>query len=550
VFKEVRMKDWYVVLAAVVTLAQPARAAESVRAAVEKRLLGDRTGACLAVAVVDQETVVREYVCADPDAKRVIGADTAFEIGSVTKTMTAALLAELIAQKKAALDDPLAGYLPPGTRVPDFKGEPIRLRHLVTHTSGLPALPSRMTMRDPSNPYASLTEGELLGSLGDARLDQAPGARFEYSNFASMLLSLAVARRAGAGFEPLVRQRLFDPLGMSGAYVQKRPKGIRAADGHRPNGKTTSAWDIPGDMAGVGGVRATLDDMVAYLQAQLGQKDAPVAAAIAATQAPLANDAGVPIAMNWMLTTVNGRSLHFHEGGTGGFSSLIGFDRARGRGVVLLCDTAWTSLGGLADLGLHLMDPAQPAPGPRRVATPEPAQLEALVGEYTLGGLALTVRRKGDALFVQAAGQPEFELGYDSAGDFYPLALDALLHPVRQTGGGYGFTWSQGGAVTEAKRAHASPKGTVDVDAATLRGYEGEYPLMPGFTLAVFMDGGTLYVQGTGQPRIAVAAAARDVFVAESVAAEIGFERDDAGKVVALVLKQGGQKLRGERRAR
>jgi serine-type D-Ala-D-Ala carboxypeptidase/endopeptidase len=550
------MKVWYVVLAAVGTMAQAVHAAEDVRAAVEKRLVGDRTGACLAVAVVDRESVVREYVCADRDAKRAVDADTAFEIGSVTKTMTASLLAELIAQKKAALDDPLAGYLPPGTRVPDFKGEPIRLRHLVTHTSGLPALPSRMTMRDPSNPYASLTEAELLGSLGDATLAQAPGARFEYSNFASMLLSLAVARRAGTGFETLVKQRLFDPLGMSGAYIQKRPKGIRAAEGHLPNGQTTSAWDIPGDMAGVGGVRATLGDMVAYLQAQLGQKDAPIAAAIAATQAPLANEAGAQVAMNWMLATVNGRSLRFHEGGTGGFSSLVGFDRERGRGVVLLCDTAWTSLGGLADLGLHLMDPSHPAPGPRRVATPEPALLDALVGEYNLGGLALTVRRESDALFVQAVGQPEFELGYDSAGDFYPLALDALLHPVRQAGGGYGFTWSQGGAVTEAKRTDASSKEKaaarprVEVDTATLKGYEGEYPLMPGFVLAVFVDGDILYVQGTGQPRIAVAATARDAFVAESVAAEIGFERDDAGKVVALVLKQGGQKLRGERRAR
>jgi hypothetical protein len=82
------MKSASVVLAASCVLGSvaPVPAAEGVRAAVERRLIGDRTGACLAVAVVDKESVAREYVCADPAARRAIGADTAFEIGSVTKT--------------------------------------------------------------------------------------------------------------------------------------------------------------------------------------------------------------------------------------------------------------------------------------------------------------------------------------------------------------------------------------------------------------------------------------------------------------------------------
>src|SRR5690606_8183200 len=140
------------------------------------------------------------------------------------------------------LDDPLSDWLPGDTDVPAFEGQRILLRHLVTHTSGLPALPSRMAPADPADPYADLTPRDLLASLGDATLSRAPGSRFEYSNFASMVLSYAVARRAGLDMETLLRQALFDPLGMEGAYVARRPDGVRAATGHAANGLPTPAW--------------------------------------------------------------------------------------------------------------------------------------------------------------------------------------------------------------------------------------------------------------------------------------------------------------------
>jgi hypothetical protein len=74
------------------------------------------------------------------------------------------------------------------------------------------------------------------------------------------------------------------------------------------------------------------------------------------------------------------------------------------------------------------------------------------------------------------------------------------------------------------------------------------HPLTPGFGLKVFAEETRLYVQGTGQGPLEVLPVAKDVFVADSVGAEITFERDAGGKVVALVLKQGGQTLRGVKR--
>ena len=514
---------------------------------VGQRLTGDRTGACMAVAVIENGTVARTFQCADPKDAARIGPDTAFEIGSVSKTMTAALLADLIGQGKGSLDDPLSTWLPPGTKLPDYQGKPILLRHVVTHTSGLPSLPSRMGAPDMADPYAKLDEAALLASLGDVTLGAAPGTKFEYSNFASMVLSYAVARRAGADMETLLKQRLFAPLGMRHAYVNAAPAGVRAAVGHTPNARPTSAWHFQTNLAGVGGVRATLDDMVRYVQGELGAETTSISPALQLSQQKVSD--APPMAMNWMLVPVGGRTVHMHEGGTGGFSSFVSFDKEKQRGVVILSDTTWNSIGSLGSLGLHLVDASFPLGTPRREVKPDVALLDALAGDYQLaGGMKMTLRRKGDVLEVQAAGQGTHAMGYDSAGDFYPREFDAVLRPQR-TAEGQSFTWMQMGGVLPARRIDAAAaKPALKVDAAALRAYEGEYPLMPAFALTVKAQGETLTIQGTGQPTLPVQAVERDVFVMDAVGAEIRFERDAAGKVVALTLRQAGQQLRGEKK--
>ena len=95
---------------------------DDLRAALEQRFKGDRTGACVAATVIDNGTTASAYFCADPKSRRPYDEHTAFEIGSVTKTMTAALLAEFIARGEVTLDDPIAKLLSPGTSVPSSTG--------------------------------------------------------------------------------------------------------------------------------------------------------------------------------------------------------------------------------------------------------------------------------------------------------------------------------------------------------------------------------------------------------------------------------------------
>jgi D-alanyl-D-alanine-carboxypeptidase/D-alanyl-D-alanine-endopeptidase len=524
---------------------------DDLRATLEQRFKNDRTGACVAAGVIDNGAIAMAYYCADPKAPRPYDEHTAFEIGSVTKTMTAALLAEFIARGEVTLDDPIAKLLPPGTVVPSFNGHDITIGQIVTHTSGLPGVPVGYRPADMNNPYADATERQLLDNLAATKLTREPGSKWEYSNFAMIVLSYALAKRNGTDYESLLRAHLLTPLGMNESYVEKPPSGVHLAQGHLPGGATAIPWDFEPTMAGVGGVRATLSDMLRYLEGELGTRDSTITPALGRTQDLVATVGGHKMAMNWNIITPRGHTYLIHEGGTGGYSSFAGFDHAAKRGVVLLCDTALTATGGLGSLGLHLIDSGIPVGAPRVVATADAKLIDALAGKYRLaGGLGIELRHKGSGLTIQADGQPEFEMGFDSSGDFYPLKFDALLRPKRKADGSYSFTWFQLGGEQEAVRldmpAPSANKWTPT--EAQLADYPGQYPLTPNFGVRIFARDAKLFVQGTNQPAIEIAPVERDVFVAERVGAEIDFVRDAEDKVVALTLKQRGAMLKGERK--
>lgn len=426
--------------------ATPDTSDPEVAALLHQRLDGDRSRGCIAAAVID-DTVRHAIVCAD-GGTRGITTSSSFEIGSITKTMTGLLLADLLDRGVLALEDPLAMHLPVGTVVPTFEGQPIRLEHVVTHTAGLPSIPSRMVIDDPRDPYAHLTEEALLGSLADVTLAQAPGTRWDYSNFGFMLLTYVIATTEGQDFESLVQERLFAPLGMDHSFIASPPTGAELVRGHLSTGGTTPHWGFPDRMSGVGGVRASLDDMVAYARAVLGHGDARVVELLQYALEPidLPHD-GPPMGLAWTLPSIEGHAFAAHDGGTGGFASLIAIDRAAGRAVVLLVDTAFSNFGdALVRIGLGLLDPDSfVMPPPRTITAPAPELLDALVGEYAVDETMVVLQTRNGHLRATIDGSDPITLGYDSYGDFFSTSFEALLTPVEQDGGTYTIALVIGG---------------------------------------------------------------------------------------------------------
>ncbi|MFD4243997.1 serine hydrolase domain-containing protein [Streptomyces sp. NPDC058525] len=274
------------------------------------------------------------------------GPDTLFEIGSVTKPFTALALARLASAGTVGLDEPLADLLPDGTVVPTRDGSPITLRQLATHTSGLPRLPRGMLLQAllrPSkpDPYADCTAEALLSGLARTRLGATPGKRFRYSNLGAGLLGLALARRAGTEYEALITREICAPLGMADTLVTvDAGRAERSAQGRSGRGRPVAPWHLA-DLAGAGGLHSTATDLVAFVRAQLDGGPPELAEAIRLSRS--VEHRKSPFAwvhLGWMAHRLHPRQgAHlqiWHNGGTGGFSSFVGFDPEKGVAVIAL----------------------------------------------------------------------------------------------------------------------------------------------------------------------------------------------------------------------
>ncbi|MEU9146071.1 serine hydrolase domain-containing protein [Streptomyces sp. NPDC048349] len=312
------------------------------------RLAEQRVGVVVA-ALAHDAVEIRGAGSTGAAHSRTPGPDTLFEIGSVTKSFTALALARLVSAGTVALDEPLRDLLPEGTAVPSRDGRQISLEHLATHTSGLPRLPRGMLLQAllrpwKPDPYAGCTAGALLSGLAGTRLGATPGKRFRYSNLGAGLLGLALARRAGVGYETLITREICAPLGMSDTLVTvDGARSGRCAEGHTRRGRPTAPWHLA-DLAGAGGLRSTATDLVAFVRAQLDGGPEGLADAISLCRtvehrtSPFAR-----VHLGWMAHRLHprqgGHLQIWHNGGTGGFTSFVGFDPEKGVAVIALGNT-------------------------------------------------------------------------------------------------------------------------------------------------------------------------------------------------------------------
>lgn len=288
---------------------------------------------------------------------RPLAASSVFEIGSITKTFTGTLLADMVRRGEVKLDDPAAKYLPAGVRVPSWGGREITLLDLATHRSGLPGLPAGYASPDPDNPYAQFGAQDLYAFLSRHALEYEPGARFEYSNLGMGLLGHALVRAAGAdSLQALVADRVLRPLDMS-MTAYGRPPALSSwmTRGHDKKGAVARPFDA-GVLAGGGGMSSNANDLMAYLDANIGEPKSPVEHALRdARRGHHSPRPGMQVGLGWITVTRGPFTMTGHNGGTAGYSTYIAFDLNARAGVVVL-----TNSGGFeyADkIGRDLLNP-------------------------------------------------------------------------------------------------------------------------------------------------------------------------------------------------
>jgi CubicO group peptidase (beta-lactamase class C family) len=301
---------------------------------------GDVPGAAVLVLRDGEPLVRRGYGLADLEAGLAVGPETGFRLASVSKQFTAAAIVLLAQDGKLSLDDPVRKWLP---SLPDV-AEPITLRHLLTHSAGLVDYEDLMAPEAPGAPDQATPEQihdiDVLHLLErEHRLYFAPGTGYRYSNGGYALLALVVGKASGRDFATFLRERIFQPLGMSHtvAYengistVANRAYGHSLADGEWVRTDQSSTSAVLGD----GGIYSSIDDLAKWDAALYDDRllsDASRADAFA-LHTPIHDEADVDgYGYGWR---IHGEVL-WHSGETMGFRNVIVRWPARHFTVVVL----------------------------------------------------------------------------------------------------------------------------------------------------------------------------------------------------------------------
>ncbi|MEM1435927.1 MAG: serine hydrolase domain-containing protein [Pseudomonadota bacterium] len=327
-------------------------------AAVAEQLRQDTGAPGMAVAVLEggQTLHIRGYGIAGPDGQ-LVTARTAFQIGSITKSMVAVVILQLAAEGKLGLDDPVVAHLPTFRTAHRAKSDRITIDHLLTHHSGLTTLHGNSintTGSGLTGPAAA------VASLASVQLFADPGTTFQYSNANYVLLSHLIELLDGQPFEQALKTRLFDRLGMTSSFVHVAPSAdIAVATGYRLWFGVPRPWQPKAEasadrsMIGAGGVWASIEDMARYLEA-VRSRDPRV----------IPDDADRLFAIKffyeqwgyaygWYASSGGSTTVFEHSGFTPGFLTLATFLPEDGKGVVVLTNLSGLGQGDLPRAVTH-----------------------------------------------------------------------------------------------------------------------------------------------------------------------------------------------------
>ena len=379
--------------------------AENVQQLLEERIRnGGSTG--MVVAIVDGPKV-KIYASGQLsiDNTKKVDEETLFEIGSITKVFTTLLLQEKVLKGTLSLLDPVERYLPPGLHLPMRHGIAIHFLHLATHTSALPYCPTNYVVRAASNPYASYTKQEFWDFFQEYQLTRDPGERHSYSNVGMGLLGNVLAEIEGIGYEELVQTHICQSLGMKNTHIHLTPQmRDRLARGHLGK-KIVDNWDFPA-FPGAGALRSCVKDLLLFLRANMGQIDTPLANAMNAAHRRIceSDDLEVDVALGWYIMHRFSPEIIWHNGGTGGYRSFLGFCKSRQKGVVILSNSSTK----IDDMGFHLIDERYPLEAVNKEILLDPIILKTYCGKYRHRlGLSCTVYQDKGRLFVEVKGFPD-----------------------------------------------------------------------------------------------------------------------------------------------
>jgi CubicO group peptidase (beta-lactamase class C family) len=264
-----------------------------------------------------------DYVAANMEWNIPNTADTRFRLGSITKQFTATVIMQLVEQGKIKLDAKLSDYLP------DYRkdtGSKVTIHHLLTHTSGIPSYTSQPGFFEnvSRNPYKV---DEFVKKYASGDLEFEPGSKYTYNNSGYFLLGAIIEHVTGKPYEQVLKENIFDPLGMKntgydhyGTIIPKRAAGYIKTAGGYANAPYLD-MSIP---YAAGSLYSTVEDLYLWDQALYTDKLLTEQSKTLMYK-PFLND----YAYGWVVTNASFKQndqpvpVITHNGGINGFSTNI-----------------------------------------------------------------------------------------------------------------------------------------------------------------------------------------------------------------------------------
>ena len=319
-------------------------------------------GISAAVFKGDQVLWAQGFGWADPVKRVPAGVRTIYRTGSISKSITAVLMADLMEDGIVAFDDALVDHLPEARGLGDPRAgmAPITFRQMASHTAGL--------IREPELEGAAAGPIEdwghkILASIPHTRYDTMPGARYQYSNIGYGMLGYALQRAAGTSFMDLVEDRIFEPLGMrSSTFIVGPDLWRRVSVGFAIDPEGAVDADMPalehegrGYKVPNGGVYSTVGDLATFGAAVMGMTEygllePATRRELMTVQTPEDPENGYGVGFSVRTVMLEGgRTVRFvgHGGSVAGYNMYLVFEPESGYGVAL----GRNYTGGTTNLG-------------------------------------------------------------------------------------------------------------------------------------------------------------------------------------------------------
>lgn len=315
-------------------------------------------GLSAAVVIDDKLAWSSGYGLADVENEVPATAQTVYRIASISKTMAATAVMQLVERGRVNLDDPIQKYVPAFP----VKGESvITLRHLLSHTSGIRHYkPNEMENKEPFDSIA-----DAIGIFKDDPLLFTPGTQYHYSTYGFNLLAGVVEKASGITYEAYLREHIWTPAGMKSTrfehpleIVAHRARQYQKGGG--ANVRNAPYADLSIKWAG-GGVISTVEDLARFhIALDKGVLLKPETLAQMYTPGTLKDGSAIGYGLGWMLERdAKGRHWVAHSGGATGGTTYLLRDPKRGLAVVIFCNVQ--NAQNLEQLAIDVADAVQSA---------------------------------------------------------------------------------------------------------------------------------------------------------------------------------------------